>query len=81
MLALLLGDNVRQKVLTIDNATSLTVSVKRYYYRHCGSLHEVSRDMVFGEDGLPKDYYPLVGCPICRKICWLTSVYEMGDDD
>lgn len=80
-MALLLGDNVRQKVLTIENATSLIVSMKRYYYRHCGSLHEVGRDMVFGEDGLPKDYYPLVGCPICRKVCWLTSVYEMGDDD
>ena len=55
--------------------------MKRYYFRHCGSLHPVDRDMVFGKDGKPKDYHPLVGCPVCRKICWLSHVTEIGEDD
>jgi len=54
--------------------------VKRYFYRHCGSLHEVSRDMVFDANGEPKDFHPLVACPICRKVCWLSTVLEMGTD-
>jgi hypothetical protein len=37
--------------------------------------------MVFGDDGLPKTYHPLVGCPVCRQICWLSHVTEIGTDD
>lgn len=50
---------------------------KGYYFRHCGSLHPVPASMVFGIDGKPHDYFPLVGCPVCRKICWLDEVTEI----
>jgi hypothetical protein len=55
--------------------------MKRYYYKHCGSLHEIGAERIFNDQGEPHDYYPLVGCPICRKICWLTDVVQIGDDD
>lgn len=37
--------------------------------------------MVFDEDGNIHSYTPLVGCPVCRKVCWLSHVTEMGEDD
>lgn len=55
--------------------------MKSYYFRHCGSLHPVDRRMIFNEDGSIKDYIPLIGCPTCRKICWLSHVTALGKDE
>lgn len=68
-------------VLTFSGAMVLHGGMARFYFRHCGSLHPVSDDMVLGDDGEPLRYHPLVVCPSCRRVCLLSVVVDMESDN
>ena len=72
---------ISQIFLTFIRGTLLKVNMKRYYFRHCGELHPINRDIVFDKNNRPHNYYPLIGCPLCRKICWLDQVTEIDEPD
>lgn len=49
--------------------------MRKYYFRHCGSLHPVSKDYIYRDNGEVLDYIPIIGCPICAKLLWLSHVF------
>lgn len=55
----------------------LHVGMARFYFVHCGSYHPLPDDMVLGDDGQPLGHTPLVVCPACVKVCWLSVVVDM----